>query len=128
MPPQRFRCEHCQVETLCFCSPPSVRRVLDELPETLDGTYERTLFWINKQTRKYAHCIFQYLVISIGQLRVKKLAEPSLFCFHPWGNDSGVQCLLAPRFGGSRRIFTSHLFHVACYCRRQRQKTVLTFL
>jgi hypothetical protein len=88
---------------------------------TLDGTYERTLFWINKQTRKYAHCLFQYLVISIGRLRVKKLAEP--FLIPPMGKRLwGSMSVGAP----TRRIQKNSYFPPVPRC-LQRQKTVLTF-
>ena len=83
-PPGRFRWVHCQIEALRFCFPPSIRRVLDELPETLDATYERTLLGINKQSRDYARRLFQCLVISICPLRVKELAE--IFAIQPYGD------------------------------------------
>lgn len=66
---------HCQLESLRFCFPPSIRRVLGELPETLDATYERALLGISKQTQDYAHRLFQCLVVSIRPLRVEELAE-----------------------------------------------------
>ena len=53
----------------------SIRRVLDELPETLDGTYEQTLRRIDKQKRDYAYYLFQCLVVSKRPLRVEELAE-----------------------------------------------------
>jgi hypothetical protein len=81
---RRFRWVHCQIETLRSCLPPSIRRVLDELPETLDATYERTLLGINRQTREYARRLFQCLVISIRPLRAKELAE--LFVIQPYGD------------------------------------------
>jgi ankyrin repeat protein len=57
---------------------------LDELPDTLDATYERTLLGINKQIRDYARRLFQCLVISIRPLLVKELAE--LFVIQPYGD------------------------------------------
>ena len=48
---------------------------MDELPETLDATYKRTLLAVNKQTREYARRLFQCLIISIRPLRVEELAE-----------------------------------------------------
>jgi ankyrin repeat protein len=75
---------HCQLETLRFCFPPSIRRVLDELPETLDATYERALLEISKQTRDYACRLFRCLVASIRPLRVEELAE--LFAIQPYGD------------------------------------------
>jgi ankyrin repeat protein len=75
---------HCQVETLRFCFPQSIRRILNDLPETLDATYERTLLGISKQTREYASRLFQCLIISIRPLHVKELAE--LFVIQPYGD------------------------------------------
>ncbi len=49
--------------------------MLDELPETLDGTYERTLLGINRQTWGYARRLFQCIAISIRPLHVEELAE-----------------------------------------------------
>ena len=66
---------HCQIEALRFCIPPNIRRVLDELPETLDATYERTLLGINKQAWEYAHRMFLCLVVSIRPLHVEELAN-----------------------------------------------------
>ena len=81
MPLQRFRWVYCQIETLRRCFPGSIRRTLDELPETLDGTYEQTLRGIDKQKRDYAHRLFQCLVVSKRPLRVEELAE--LFAIPP---------------------------------------------
>ncbi|KAI0300181.1 hypothetical protein BC826DRAFT_1102274 [Russula brevipes] len=50
-----FRWVYCQLEALRYCLPPSVRSILDELPETLDETYERVLRSINKSNREHAH-------------------------------------------------------------------------
>jgi len=71
----RFRWVHCQIETLRRCFPPSIRRILGELPKTLDETYERTLLEIDEEKRTYAHRLFQCLVISIRPLHVKELSE-----------------------------------------------------
>jgi hypothetical protein len=70
-----------QIETLCRCFPASIRRALDELPETLDGTYERTLQEIDKEKWDYAYRLFQYLAVSKRPLRVEELAE--LFAIQP---------------------------------------------
>ena len=72
---RRFRWVHCQIETLRRCFPPSIRRILGELPETLDKTYERTLLEIDAEKRTYAHRLFQCLVISIRPLYVEELSE-----------------------------------------------------
>ena len=74
-PLPRFRWVYCQIETLRRCFPTSIRRALDELPETLDGTYEHTLQRIDKQKRDFAYRLFQFLVVSKRPLRVEELAE-----------------------------------------------------
>ena len=71
----RFRWVFCQLEILRDCLPSSVRRFLDELPESLDETYERVLREIKKPNRDYAQRLLQCLVVAIRPLRVKELAE-----------------------------------------------------
>lgn len=63
------------METLRHCFPPSVRRTLDELPESLDETYERIIKEIKKPNRDQALRILQCLVVAIRPLRVEELAE-----------------------------------------------------
>src|SRR5487761_297216 len=70
-----FRWVYCQLDALCRCFPPSIRRALDELPDTLDDTYERTLQGIPKQKRQHAHRLFQCLVAATRPLEVDELAE-----------------------------------------------------
>jgi ankyrin repeat protein len=65
----------CQLETLQHCLPPSVRRTLNELPESLDKTYERVLKEIKKPNRDHARRLLQCLVVAIRPLGVKELAE-----------------------------------------------------
>ena len=65
----------CQLETLRHCLPPSVQRTLDELPESLDETYERILKEIRKPNRDHACRVLQCLVVAIRPLDVKELAE-----------------------------------------------------
>jgi len=57
------------------CLPPSIRRTLGELPESLDKTYERVLREIKKPNRDLAHRLLQCLVVAIRPLRVEELAE-----------------------------------------------------
>jgi ankyrin repeat protein len=66
---------YCQLEMLRHCLPPSVRSVLDELPETLDETYERVLKEINKANREHARRLLHCLAIAIRPLQVEELAE-----------------------------------------------------
>ena len=72
---RRFRWVYCQLEMLRHCLPPSVRGVLDELPETLDETYERVLREINKANREHAYRLLHCLTVAMRPLRVKELAE-----------------------------------------------------
>jgi ankyrin repeat protein len=65
----------CQLETLQRCLPPSVRRTLDELPESLDMTYERVLKEIQKPNGDLTRRLLQCLVVAIQPLGVKELAE-----------------------------------------------------
>jgi ankyrin repeat protein len=48
---------------------------LDELPESLDETYERLLKEIKKPNRDHARRLLQCLVVAIRPLRVEELAE-----------------------------------------------------
>ena len=66
---------YCQLEVLRDCFPPSVRRTLDELPESLDETYERVLKEIKKPNRDHARRLLSCLVAAVRPLRVEELAE-----------------------------------------------------
>ena len=52
-----------------------MRRTLNELPESLDETYERVLKEIKKPNRDHARRLLQCLVAAIRPLRVEELAE-----------------------------------------------------
>jgi Ankyrin repeats (3 copies)/Ankyrin repeats (many copies) len=52
-----------------------VRRTLDELPESLDETYERIFKEIKKPNREHARRLLQCLVAAIRPLEVEELAE-----------------------------------------------------
>ena len=65
----------CQLEVLRHCFPPSVRHILEELPEGLDETYERILREIRKPNQGHAHRLLQCLVAAARPLRVQELAE-----------------------------------------------------
>src|SRR5712671_1684521 len=79
----RFRWVVCQLDALRRCFPSSIRKTLDELPTTLDETYERTLEGIPKQKRSHAHRLFQCLVAAIRPLLVEELAEIFAIDFGP---------------------------------------------
>ena len=65
----------CQVDRLCRTLPASIRRVLNDLPRTLDEIYSRTLLGIDEEKREYAQHLFRCLAVSIRPLRVEELAE-----------------------------------------------------
>ena len=73
---------YCQLEVLRHCFPPSVRRTLEELPESLDETYERILREIRKPNQGHAHRLLQCLVAAVRPLRVEELAEILAFDFN----------------------------------------------
>ncbi|KAH9992931.1 hypothetical protein BJV77DRAFT_410664 [Russula vinacea] len=66
-----FRWVYCQLDTLRRCMPSSILKALNELPTTLDETYERALEGIPKEKRQHAHRLFQCLVVAIRPLRVR---------------------------------------------------------
>ena len=66
---------YCQLEALRHCLPPSVRGILEALPNTLDETYERVLREINKANREHARRLLQCLTVALRPLRVEELAE-----------------------------------------------------
>jgi len=71
----RFRWAYCQLETLSQCPLRYISRTLEELPETLDETYERILQGIPKKMQTDAHRIFQWIMVSSRPLRVEEVAE-----------------------------------------------------
>ena len=66
---------YCQLEALRHSLAPSLRRILEELPDTLDKTYERVLKEINKANRLHAHRLLQCLTVALRPLHVEELAE-----------------------------------------------------
>jgi hypothetical protein len=77
----RFRWVFCQLETLRHCFPPNLRQFLNELPESLDETYERILKGINKAQKEDARRLLQCLTVAARPLRVEELAELLAFDF-----------------------------------------------
>ena len=96
----------CQLEILRHCLPPSVRRTLEELPESLDETYERILKEIKKPNRDHARRLLQCLVVAVRPLSVEELAEVLALDFDDtegipklntnWRWDDQEQALLSP--------------------------------
>jgi hypothetical protein len=83
----RFRWVFCQLDALQHCFPPNLRQYLNELPESLDETYERILKGINKAQKDNAHRLLQCLTVAVRPLRVEELAELLAFDFQ--GSSSG---------------------------------------
>ena len=57
------------------CFPETIRRTLNELPESLDETYLRVLNEIGMANRDLAHRLLQCLTMAIRPLRLEELAE-----------------------------------------------------
>ena len=79
--PTRFRWVFCQLETLRQCLPQNVRRTLNELPESLDETYERVMTDIRRANQPHAYRMFQCLAVATRPLTVAELAELLAFDF-----------------------------------------------
>ena len=78
----RFRWVFCQLDALRHCFPPNLRQYLNELPETLDETYDRILKGISKAQKNNAHRLLQCLTVAVRPLLVEELAELLAFDFH----------------------------------------------
>ena len=65
----------CQLEVLRTCFPPNIRRVLQDLPVSLDNTYERILRDILKANPDQAYLLLQYLAVATRPVSVDELAE-----------------------------------------------------
>ena len=77
----RFRWVYCQLDYLGKCLPGRVQHALDELPATLDETYERTLHEINDTNWEFARRLIQCVSVVSRPLRVDELAEFLAFDF-----------------------------------------------
>jgi ankyrin repeat protein len=82
----RFRWVFCQLASLRHCFPPNLRQFLNELPDTLDETYERMLRGINKAQQDNAYRLLQCLAVAVRPLRVEELAELLAFDFQAPGS------------------------------------------
>ena len=71
----RFWWVYCQLKALRRCHPESLRRNIENLPKTLDATYERVLRGIDEANREYARRLLQCLTVALRPLRVEELAE-----------------------------------------------------
>ena len=78
----RFRWVFCQLDALQHSFPQNIRQYLNELPDTLDETYDRILKEISKASKDNAHRLLQCLTVAVRPLRVEELAELLAFDFH----------------------------------------------
>ena len=90
--PYRFRWVFCQLDALQHCIPPNLRQYLNELPDTLDETYDRILKGINKAQKDNAHRLLQCLTVSVRPLLVEELAELLAFDFQA-STEGGIPTL-----------------------------------
>ena len=72
---------HCQLEYLADCPPVGIQRALDELPATLDKTYERTLREIKDTNSEFARRLLLCVTVASRPLRVGELVEILAFDF-----------------------------------------------
>src|SRR6267142_4868564 len=72
---RRFQYVAYQLDILRRCFPKRIENFLNDLPESLDETYGRTLLGIDKEKRKDTQRLLECLTVSIRPLRVEELAE-----------------------------------------------------
>ncbi|KAH9037520.1 hypothetical protein EDB85DRAFT_2142480 [Lactarius pseudohatsudake] len=103
-----FRWVFCQLEILRHCFPASVLNILEQLPESLDETYERILREISRANRDHAYHLLQCLTVAVRPLRVEELAEILAVDF----NASGGPNLVAVVMDGDYRVVQFSHFSV----------------
>jgi hypothetical protein len=107
------------LEVLRRCFPQSIRRILEELPESLDETYERILREIGKSNQGQAHRLLQCLVAAYRPLRLEELAEvlavdidaegiPKLNPAWRWEDQEEAIMVMVVNFGSLRIVQFSH--------------------
>ena len=95
----RFRRVACQLEYLRRCLRQHIRRALDELLETLNATYDRTLEDIGEENWERTSRLLQCVSAASCALRIKELAE-------------FLALILAPKHIGM--IGAMEILHVLC--------------
>jgi len=78
----RFRWVDCQLKYLTRCLPVNLERALNELPATLDETYERTLGEIEDVNWEDAQRLLRCVAVASRPLLVEELAEILAFDFN----------------------------------------------
>jgi hypothetical protein len=72
---------YCQLDYFGDCLPARIRHALNELPETLDETYERTLREIKSTNWEFARRLFLCVAVAFRPLCAEELAEFLAFDF-----------------------------------------------
>lgn len=94
----RFRWAVCQLDVLKTCKKPSAtKKALEELPKTLDGTYERILGNIEAGEVDEARSILQWLAFSERPLTLEEVAEAAIMKVGGDPIDPGNDRLYNPR-------------------------------
>ncbi|KAI0293761.1 caspase domain-containing protein [Russula brevipes] len=70
-----FQWVWCQLDTVRWCLRADLHDALNNLPTTLDVTYEQALRGIPTIQQPHAHRLFQCLLVALRPLRVQELAE-----------------------------------------------------
>ncbi|KAH9172803.1 hypothetical protein EDB89DRAFT_2095778, partial [Lactarius sanguifluus] len=86
-----FRWVYCQLEMLRLCLRSRVRQFINELPDSLDETYERVLKEVHKTNQAHVQRLLQCLVVAIRPLRVDELVK--ILTFDPDAIEGGVPTL-----------------------------------
>ncbi|KAH9172800.1 hypothetical protein EDB89DRAFT_862511 [Lactarius sanguifluus] len=68
-----FRWVYCQLEMLRLCLRSRVRQFVNELPDSLDETYERVLKGIHKTNRSHVQRLLQFLTVARRSLLVDEV-------------------------------------------------------
>ena len=75
----RFRWAVCQLDVLKMCKKPSAtKKALEEMPKTLDATYERILGNIDASEVDEARSVLQWLAFSERPLTLEEVAEAAI--------------------------------------------------
>jgi ankyrin repeat domain-containing protein 50 len=99
-----FRWVYCQLDYLGKCIPSRIRQALEELPTTLDETYERTLHEIPDTNWEFARRLLQCVAVVSRPLRVNELEELLAFNFEAgqipkyredWRHEDSVHTVLS---------------------------------
>ncbi|KAH9047945.1 ankyrin repeat-containing domain protein [Lactarius deliciosus] len=83
-----FRWVFCQLEMLRLCLRSRVRHFVNELPDSLDETYERVLKEIHKTNQAHAQRLIQCLVVAVRPLRVDEFTN--ILTFDPDAIEGGI--------------------------------------